>query len=108
MLGRVPDQDLLASEAGEAGRHVQATRDSGGRFAFVYVPIAGQSVAVNLDRLSGSEVVAWWYDPRGGRVEKAGRFPRRGTKTFTAPAEGPDWVLVLDDAARHFPPPGRP
>lgn len=106
MLGRVPDQDLLASDAGEGGRHVQATRDAAGRYAFVYVPNAGQAVRVRLDRLAGSDVAAWWFDPRTGRARKAGRFPRRGTKAFTAPAEGPDWVLVLDDAAADFPPPG--
>ena len=27
--------------------------------------------------------------------------------TFRAPETGPDWVLVLDDAARGYPPPGR-
>jgi hypothetical protein len=33
-------------------------------------------------------------------------FPVGGKLEFTTPAAGPDWVLVLDDDARRFGPPG--
>ena len=37
-LARVPDQSLIASEAGEGTHHVQATRDIAGSYALVYLP----------------------------------------------------------------------
>jgi hypothetical protein len=107
-LSRIPDQGLLASDPGEGGNHVQATRCSQGAYALVYVPNAKQPVTVHLDRLSGTEVLAWWYDPRTGKAAEIGRFPRSGDRTFTTPNEGPDWVLVLDDAAKGYPAPGAP
>lgn len=107
-LTRIPDQSLLASGEGESGNHVQATRCSQGAYALVYVPNAKQSVTVRLDRLSGTEVLARWYDPRTGKATEIGRFPRSGDRTFTTPEEGPDWVLVLDDAAKGYQAPGAP
>ena len=52
---------------------------------------------------------AWWFDPRTGQPREAGTLPRAATHTFTPPSEGMsnDWVLVLDDAARGFGPPGK-
>lgn len=107
-LTRVPDQDLLARDAGAGRNHARATRDRDGAYAFVYVP-SGAPVAVRLTRLSGSSVQAWWFDPREGSVRDAGEAPRRASKEFRPPTsgDGQDWVLVLDDAARGFGRPGR-
>lgn len=57
---------------------------------------------------SGATLAAWWFDPRTGHARSLGRFPRTPSQTFTPPTEenGSDWVLVLDDAARSYPPPG--
>jgi hypothetical protein len=106
---RIPDQSLVASDAGTDDAHVRATRDRAGAYAFVYVPL-GQKVSVRLDALSGTEVRAWWYDPRHGTAEEIGRFPRKGVRDFVPPIQGKgnDWVLVLDDAAQRFPVPGKP
>lgn len=98
-LTRIPDQSLLASPAGEKGEHVRATRDAEGSYALVYLP-TNRPVAVYLDVLVGKKVKAWWYDPRTGQGQPIGEFPARGKRTFVPPEEGPDWVLVLDDAAR--------
>ncbi|MCX7681294.1 MAG: hypothetical protein N2508_04910 [Anaerolineae bacterium] len=105
-LTRVPDQSILASEPGEGGAHVRATRDAEGSYAFVYLP-RPLPVTVHLGRLSGGEITAWWYDPCSGESSCIGRFPNCGTHTFTPPGHRPDWVLVLDDAAQGFPPPGQ-
>jgi hypothetical protein len=108
-LTRIPDQGLLASDAGEGPRHVQATRDEKGTYAMVYVPSAGQTVRVDTSRLSGSRLKAWWYDPRSGEATGlAGSFSSGGEVEFTSPDEGPDWVLVLDDVAKQYPRPGAP
>lgn len=103
-LDRVPDQGLLVSEAGMGAAHVRATRGADGSYAFVYLP-SGESVTVDLGRLSGGAVEAAWFDPRVGTIESIGRFEMGRAETFRAPNGGPgqDWVLVLDDAARGFP-----
>lgn len=107
-LTRVPDQGLLDSDAGTGRNHVRATRGRDGAYAFVYLP-SGAPVVVKLTRLSGASVRAWWFDPRDGSARDAGETPRRGSKEFRPPTsgDGQDWVLVLDDAARDFGPPGR-
>jgi len=106
-LTRIPDQGLLLSDPGAGAQHGQATRDAGGSYAFVYVPQASQSVEVDLRLVSGRRVKAWWYDPRTGAVSLLGEFDRAGPRRFTTPGAGPDWVLVLDDAARPFVAPGQ-
>lgn len=89
--------------------HVQASRDADGSYAMVYVPSARQAVVVNTERLSGKRLKAWWYDPRTGKATPLkGDFPVGGRLRFRAPDPGSDWVLVLDDASRGYPPPGSP
>jgi len=110
-LMRMPDQAMLKSPVGKDGDHCQATRDSDGSYAFIYVP-NGQPVKIDLGRLSGPKFKAWWFDPRDGGANPAGDRDAKGVQDFTPPAPGKpgdanDWVLVLDDAARSFPPPGK-
>ena len=66
-------------------------------------------MTVHLDRLSGTKVKAWWYDPRHGTATEIGTFDKQGTREFKPPihGKGNDWVLVLDDAAKRFPSPGQ-
>jgi len=106
-LSRVPDQSIVVSEIGDGDAHIRATRDSQGSYAFVYTPL-GQPVTVDLEELSGTEVKAWWYDPRHGTAGEIGVFDKKGNREFKPPihGKGNDWVLVLDDASRNFPPPG--
>lgn len=106
-LTRIPDQGgLLVSDAGEGAHHVRATRDSEGRYAFVYLPLP-LPVTVRLDAIAGEDVIAWWYDPCSGEATRIGSFAAEGVATFTPPGYRPDWVLVLDDAAQNFIAPGR-
>ena len=106
-LTRVPDRSVIASDAGKGDGYVNATRDAKGSYAFVYTPL-GLPVKVNLEKLSGQQVRAWWYDPRHGTPEEIGVFEKKGVREFKPPVKGKgnDWVLVLDDAGRNFPPPG--
>jgi len=104
-LSRVPDQSILASEAGRSGQHVRATRDAGGSYAFVYLPLP-LPATVRMDVLSGDTANAWWYDPCNGEATLIGQFPTTGRRTFSPPGHRPDWVLVLDDATKDFGPPG--
>jgi hypothetical protein len=96
-LSRVPDQSLLASDPGDDVDHVAATRGDG--YAMVYTP-DGKPFRVRLDRLSGKQVKACWYDPRTGKAHVIGQFERSGDREFVPPGTpgvGNDWVLVLDD-----------
>jgi hypothetical protein len=104
-LSRVPDQSLVEN-ALEGADHIVATRGDG--YAFVYSP-QGRKFTARLDGVGAKELKAWWYNPRTGTAEEAGTLPGSGTKEYACPAEGfgADWVLVLDDAARRFPAPGR-
>jgi hypothetical protein len=107
VLGRLPDQTLLASDPGKGTDHVQATRAADGSYAFVY-SASGKPFTVDLGKLSGDRLKAWWYDPRTGKAEAAGEVARAGRREFKPPSEGAgkDWVLVLDDAAKDYPTPG--
>ncbi len=107
MLSRRPDQGLLALGPGEGGCRLQATRAADGSYAMVYACRPGQTLTVEITRLSGDSATAWWYDPRTGEAECLEEaLPTVGTAAFTVPDDGPDRVLVLDDRARGFPPPG--
>jgi hypothetical protein len=62
-----------------------------------------------LGKLTGSKLVAWWFDPRTGSATRLGEFPNTGTKEFDppgAPQRGNDWVLVLDDLSKDYSAPG--
>jgi hypothetical protein len=48
----------------------------------------------------------WWFDPRTGIGRLQGEIGNRGHQEFRPPSCGRDWVLVLDDPTRNFPPPG--
>jgi len=103
---RIPDQGLILDDAGEGARHVQATRDASGSYAFVYFPLEDERVTLNLTRLHRAKLRVWWYDPRTGVGTLSGAVEGTGQREFRSPPYGPDWVLVLDDADAGFDPPG--
>jgi hypothetical protein len=85
---------------------VRATLGDG--YLFVYLP-TGKKVSIQLETISGNEVKGWWFNPRTGEASEIGTFLNSGIKEFTPPGKrgrGNDWVLVLDDASKDFPPPG--
>ncbi len=103
---RIPDQALIVGDAGQGGHHMQATRDGQGSYAFVYFPESATTATIDLSRLSGGKLRAWWYDPRTGVGTLIGLNDSTSKQAFTSPPYGPDWVLVLDDANAAYPPPG--
>ncbi len=113
-LTRVPDDSVIVTDrvptsVPGAGRyHFSATRDSEGSFAMVYAPV-GRPFTVRMDKISGARVVAWWFNPRNGEATRIGSYEDKGQREFIPPDPGEmlDWVLVLDDASRSFPPPGK-
>lgn len=104
-LSRVPDQSLVV-DALKGADYIAATRGDG--YAFIYSG-QGRAFTVNLGRISGGRVTAWWFNPRNGAAEKIDTFENKGTREFTPHPHsgfGTDYVLVLDDAAKNFPAPG--
>ncbi|WP_182299461.1 apiosidase-like domain-containing protein [Cohnella cholangitidis] len=102
-LERIPDQTLVTN-ALSGGDRIQATRGSG--YAMIYTR---QAVTVNMGKISGGTVTAYWYNPRTGANTLIGEYANTGTRAFTPPSTGVnnDWVLVLDDKSKAYPPPGQ-
>lgn len=105
MLTRVPDQAVIVGDPGVGAGHARACRGSDGGYAMVYLP-EPRPVSVRLDAIAGERARAWWYDPRTGAAAEIGALVASGEHSFAPPPGGPDWALVIDDAARGFPPPG--
>ncbi len=112
-LTRIPADDVLmegsirSAMPGSGVYHFAATRDTDRTYAMVYAPV-GRPFAVRLEALKASRIKAWWFNPRTGKATQAGSFAAKGEKRFNTPTPGEllDWVLVLDDAACGYPPPG--
>ena len=112
-LTREPDDSVIVPGSvptaipGRGLKRLVATRDSNGSYAMVYSP-AGRPFKVRMDRISGP-VKAWWYNPRNGEAKPIGAFPNTGEREFVPPDKGEqlDWVLVLDQASKNYPPPGK-
>lgn len=113
-LSRIPDDDVVVPDAvvtsvPGAGRYrFSATRDSAGTYAMVYAPI-GRPFKVRMNKIAGARVKAWWFNPRNGKADAIGTFENQGERLFTPPEAGEmmDWVLVLDDASKNYPEPGK-
>jgi hypothetical protein len=111
----IPDDSIIVTDprvptsVPGAGRYrFVATRDEAGTYAMVYAPV-GRTFSVRMDAIKGPKVNAWWFNPRNGESKPAGEFANQGRQQFTPPDKGEmlDWVLVLDDAAKGYPPPGQ-
>jgi hypothetical protein len=65
---------------------------------------------LKIDRLNAKKLRATWWDPRSGKNESTfSDIENSGAvREFTPPSSGDakDWVLVLDDVTKNYPPPG--
>jgi hypothetical protein len=104
----IPDQkhEVVTAGLGEFRGldYLAAGRTSDGSTVIAYMPTK-RTITVDLSKVSGSQAVGWWFDPRNGQATAAGTFPTTGAQELTPPGEG-DWVLVLDDASKQRLPPG--
>jgi hypothetical protein len=113
MLARIPDQWLIANDPLGTTERMQACRASDGSYALIYTA-TGRKLKIRLidgpyPKLSGKTIRGYWYDPRQGTSTAIPEFEKTGFHDFTPPSSGPgnDWVLVLDDASKNFPAPGK-
>lgn len=113
-LTRIPNNsivfaDTVATAVPGAGVYqFVATRDEAGSYAMIYVP-TGRRFSVRMDAIKGTEVIAWWFNPRNGKASRIGKYQAAGTQSFISPTPGEslDWILVLDDASKKYPAPGK-
>jgi hypothetical protein len=87
-----------------AASYAAVARASDGSFMAAYIPTS-RTVTVNMGSIAGSSANAWWFDPRNGNATSIGSFANSGNRSFTSPSNA-DWVLVIDNSDRNFPPPG--
>ena len=76
--------------------YVAATR--GKNYAFIYT-YTGKDFNVQMGKIKGGKVKASWYNPKDGSSQPIGNLRNKGLLIFNppgAPAEGNDWVLVLE------------
>jgi hypothetical protein len=92
-------------EESGADEGVQAALTRDRTTAILYLPAARRRVRLDLDQMVGRRLQGHWFDPRTGTAAPIPPFDRRGSMAFDAPAEG-DWLLVLDDEAKRYGPPG--
>jgi len=112
-LTRVPDPGVIVADRvptsvpGEGRYRFVATRDTAGTYAMVYAPV-GRTFRVRMRVIAGPRVSAWWFNPRTGSATRIGSFTNESERAFTPPDRGEmlDWVLVLDDESKNYPPPG--
>src|SRR5690606_7852278 len=104
----VPDQTLFGNGAGEGAEHARALRAIDGTFAMIYLP-RGREATINSAFSRAESFVAWWFNPRDGTTVGPLPVPHAAVLYIPAPSTGPtdDWVLVLDDEAAGYGPPGQ-
>ena len=103
---RVYDAEAVVAGSGEKYERLLATK--GRDYLFVY-SYTGRPFSVRPGAIAGRPLRAWWFNPRDGRAHLIGVIRASEVGRFSPPGElgdGHDWVLVLDDASRGYPPPG--
>ena len=105
----VPDSTHVTVTSGYGtyggANYVACTREATGKTVIAYVPQDVVTLTVDLSKVSGSAINAWWYNPASGQSNPIGVYGTTGTQTFQTP-DANDWVLVLDDASQGYGPPG--
>jgi len=56
------------------------------------------SFAVNMSKIAGKEVEAFWIDPRNAERVAIGHLPTTGVASFSTPNGWEDALLVLEAA----------
>jgi uncharacterized protein DUF4038/collagenase-like protein with putative collagen-binding domain len=101
----VPDyaNSVVTSSKGSGLSYRAAAREAAGETVMAWTPNTSQ-ITVDMTKVSGSQVQAWWYNPDDNSSALIGTYPATGTRSFT-PASARK-VLVLDNASLNLPAPG--
>ncbi|MCW4027525.1 MAG: glycoside hydrolase family 140 protein, partial [Candidatus Bathyarchaeota archaeon] len=92
----VPDQAVSASGGQTKGDVLNlAARHRNGEWIMVY-SASKTSFSINMNKIEGDEVNAFWVDPKTGDATFIDSFPNRGVKSFSTPYEWEDAILILE------------
>lgn len=90
----VPDLDNTIVVAGHGNpavtdpassdQYVTASRIPDGSSLWAYIP-TGRTVTVDMSKISGSSVKAWWFSPRTAAVTSIGQFANSGPRISPLP-----------------------
>ena len=103
---RTFDDSLIVNNSGTRYNYIVAMRGTNYLMAYTYT---GQKINIQMGRIAGTRVNAWWFNPRNGDARMIGLFKNEGVSQFVPPViqtVGDDWILVLDNSDINFPPPG--
>ncbi len=98
---RIPDQSIIAGTNGERYDRVIATRGTDYLLVYNY---SGNTMQVDLSKITGARKHVWWYNPTDGSLAYVGEFDSKVT-TFqpdVAYASGNDRVLIAVDASKEY------
>ncbi|MGE5557093.1 MAG: DUF4038 domain-containing protein [Bacillota bacterium] len=120
-LTRIPDPAIVYDNnnpRNHGSDYQLATRDgSPGKndatYLMVYRPIINW-ISVDTACIAGPKLRAWWYDPKTGTAYPSPIFDNPKKKfgglwhwmPWRLGTDQIDWVLVVDDAEKNYPPPG--
>jgi Protein of unknown function (DUF4038)/Putative collagen-binding domain of a collagenase len=111
---RVPDQSLVLNQSASWESHVQVARAADFGYIIAYMT-NGTEAKLDIFKNNSFAYKAWWFNPRDGKtynnegklttkpfatIKKSSQVP-----TFNPPAnpaEGNDWVLVLDKVGSKY------
>ena len=101
-----PAQELILSGPVSGGGKIRAALAQDGSFAFIYSP-RGEAFTVERSRISGKSRREMWFDPRYGVSYPIHTGDTAGIQTYTPPTSGrgQDWLLIIEDADKHYSPP---
>lgn len=95
-MTRIPDQHLIVEVPTEPAAHPRAMRCINGTHAYVYFPLAGQRLSIDLTMFKGA-AEAYWFNPRSGETTEVGHVESDKPYEFTSPANELDMVLILEN-----------
>ncbi len=100
----VPDQSLIVSENKEDSTYSVAAVSQDGDYLLAYLPY-GNKVTISTQKIKGTRLKAWWFNPRDGSIISLPAFANNGSQTFAphSVGRGSDWLLVIEDAAKNYP-----
>jgi len=104
----IPKQSIILDGPQTGGGKIRAALASDNSFAFIYSP-RGEKFTIDKSWLQTDRANEIWYDPRYGISNKIHSSDTKGIQTYTPPTHGRgcDWILIIEDAHKNFPMPGK-
>ncbi|HMH35046.1 MAG TPA: DUF4038 domain-containing protein [Puia sp.] len=96
-LEPIPGESIITKGRGTFGSidYVCAAMTRDGSLLMAYLPSA-RTVTIDMNKISGSKVNAFWYNPRTGESSWIGTVSASGSVDFKPFSSG-DWLFVIDN-----------